>query len=49
MTNAGNAHEAPAVGFLLTNCLDLASDGLDPFIEAYPVFVETSDQAAHPE
>jgi hypothetical protein len=38
--DAGNAHEASAVGFRLPDLLDLACDGLDPFIEVYPVFVE---------
>ena len=41
-TDAGNAHEATAVGLLLTDLLDLAGDGLDPLIEPYPVFVEAS-------
>ena len=46
--DAGNAHEAPAVGLRLADLLDFASDGLDPVIEVYPVFVEANDQAAHP-
>src|SRR5580704_15894090 len=46
--NAGHAHEATAVGFFLTDRLNLVGNGLDPFIETYPVFVETNDQAAHP-
>jgi hypothetical protein len=44
--DTGNAHEALAVGFLLTDRLNLASDGLDSRIDAYPVFVEPGDQAA---
>src|ERR1700754_1837222 len=45
--DAGNAHEATAVGFLLADRLNLAGNSLDPLIEAYPVFVETNNQAAH--
>jgi hypothetical protein len=40
--DAGNAHEATAVGFLLTNLLDLVGKGLDPLVEIYPVIVETA-------
>src|SRR5215471_9267158 len=47
--DTGNAHEALAVGFLLTDRLNLASDGLDSRIDAYPVFVEPGDQPAHPD
>src|SRR6516225_12014016 len=43
-----NAHEALAVGFFLTDRLNLAGDCFDPLIESYPVFVEIGDQAAHP-
>jgi len=46
-TDAGDAHEALAVGFLLADLVDLAGEGLDPLIEMYPVFVETHDQIAH--
>jgi len=46
--DARNAHEAPAVGFLLADLLNLACDRLDPLIELYPVFVEANDQIAHP-
>lgn len=42
--DAGNAHEATAVGFLLTNLVDLAGNSLEPAIEGYPVFVQASNQ-----
>src|SRR5262249_8409093 len=45
--DAGNAREAPAVGFRLADLLDLVGKGLDPLVEAYPVFVQASNQAAH--
>src|SRR5579871_5718587 len=45
--DTGHAREAPAVGFLVADLLDLARKGLDPFIETNPVFVQTSNQAAH--
>jgi hypothetical protein len=46
--NAGNAHEALAVGLLLADLCDLAGDRIDPLIEGNPVFIKAHDQAAHP-
>jgi hypothetical protein len=46
--NAGNAHEALAVGFLLADLLDLAGDRIDSLIERNPVFIKASDQSVHP-
>src|SRR5262249_35658576 len=46
-TDAGNAHQATAVGFLLTDLVDLAGKCLDPLIERCPVLIQASNQAAH--
>lgn len=46
--DAGNAHQAPAIRFILTDLLDLAADGLDALVEPEPVLIEPHDQIVHP-
>src|SRR4029450_12825925 len=45
--DAGDAHQATAVGFLLTDLVDLAGKCLDALIERYPVLVQANNQATH--
>jgi len=46
-TNAGNAHQALAIGFALADQLDLVCGAFDPLVEPKPVFIKADNDIAH--